>query len=287
MKTAPAGLLTLFGTSQFYMADCYTFTLADGIVLRYTSADQTITDQATGNQFGAVQPYFERSKVKFGVGVQVDDLAIKITGDSTSVLFTGGPTWFQALVAGQFDGAEVQLDRAFMATPGAASAFLLTMFYGRVTEVDVDRTVATIKANTHMELLNLQWPWRVYQPGCARTLYDAGCTLNPASFSNSATVTSGSTVNVIHSNYSQATDTATLGTVTFTSGVLNGLSFTIQKQTSGNLTVFTPLPSVPAVGDTMTVYFGCDHTLATCNSKFSNLQHFAGQPTVPVPESAA
>jgi uncharacterized phage protein (TIGR02218 family) len=287
MKPASTALQAILAGSQFYMADCYTFILANGVTIRCTNAEAPITDQATGNVFAAFGPFFERSKVKFRTGVQVDELQIGIKPRSTDIMYLGGPAWLSGLRAGVLDGAEVQLDRAFMANFGDTSAGLLTMFYGRVVEVDVGRTLATVKANTHLELLNLQWPWRLFQPGCARTLFDAGCTLTKASFGISCSVVAGSSLQVLKTNYGQPNNWASLGTLTFTSGALNGQSYAIKTQGGATLALLVPLPSLPAVGDTLTVYPGCDKTRNMCSGKFNNLQHFQGEPYVPVPETAA
>ena len=288
MKAVSDPLRAVLASGQFHMADCYSFILAgSGSTLRYTTADAPITDQATGNVFAAFGPFFQRSKVKFRTGVQVDELSIALTARPTDIMYFGGPTWLSALRAGVLDGAEVQLDRAFMPQFGDTSAGLVTLFYGRVVEVDVGRTSATIKANTHLELLNLQWPWRLFQPGCSRTLFDAGCALTKSGFRAGATVTSGSSLNVLHTDYGQPGGTASLGTCTFTSGVLNERSFAIKAQGGGVLDMLVPLPSLPAIGDTLDIYPGCDKTQATCKNKFNNLLHFQGEPYVPVPETAA
>ena len=150
MKTVSDDLRAILGGSQFAMADCYSFTLRDGTVVRYTSADADIVDQATGNRFLSGGPYFERSKVKFQTGVAVDELDITASAKVTDLL--DGAPFLSALRAGVLDGALVQLDRAFMATFGDTSAGLITLFLGRVAEIEVGRTVATIKANTPLEL---------------------------------------------------------------------------------------------------------------------------------------
>ncbi len=285
MKTVSDDLRAILGGSQFFMADCYSFTLRDGTVARYTSADADIVDQATGNRFASAGPYFERSKVKFQTGVAVDELDITVSAKATDLL--DGAPFLSALRAGVLDGALVQLDRAFMAAFGDTSAGLITLFLGRVAEIEVGRTQATIKANTPLELLNLQWPWRLFQAGCSRTLFDAGCTLAKADFGQTYTVVGGSTLQVLQTDYSQADGTASLGTVTFNSGSLTGKSFNIQSQTGGAFRMTVPLPSLPAATDAITVYPGCNKTKSTCDGKFNNLQHFAGFPYVPVPETAA
>jgi len=285
MKTVSDSLRAILGQSQFFMADCYSFTLADGTVARFTSADADIRDQATGHVFKADGPYFERSKIRFQVGVQVDELEIAVTAGPDDML--DGMPFLSALRSGVLDGAEVQLDRAFMPNFGDTSAGLMTLFLGRVVEIDVGRTQAAIKANTHLELLSLQWPWRLFQPGCARTLFDAGCTLAKGAHAETHNVKATSTVRVLHTDLAQADGWASLGTLTFTSGALNGKSYGIQKQVGGALSMMVPLPSAPALGDTIQIYPGCDKTQATCKTKFNNLAHFAGFPYVPVPETAA
>lgn len=285
MKAASSALLAVLGNAQFYMADCYTLVLQDGTVKRYTTADADIVDQASGNVFSSSGPLFERSAVKFKVGVQVDELVLTLTAAPNDLI--DGEPWLQAMVNGLLDGATVQLDRAFMHNFGDTSAGLLTLFYGRATEIDVGRTKATITANTHLELLNLQWPWRLFQPGCSRTLFDAGCTLVKASFAVTAQINGTSTVQLIATNYGQPDQTASLGTLSFTSGALAGESFAIQTQVGGSIRMLTPLPIAPSIGDHLTVYPGCNKQKATCFGKFNNLQHFHGFPFVPAPETAA
>lgn len=287
MKTISPALQAILAAGQFHMADCYSFILANGTTIRYTSAEAPITDQATGHVFAASGPFFERSKVKFQTGVQVDELVITIKPRSTDLLYPGGPAWLPSLRTGVLDGAEVQLDRAFMTSFGDTSSGLLTLFYGRVVEVDAGRTLATVKVNTHLELLNMQWPWRLFQPGCARTLFDSGCTLNKASLGDSCTIVGPNSLQVIKTNYTRPNRWAAAGTLTFTSGALAGQSYTIKDQAGATIALLVPLPSLPAVGDSLTIYPGCDKTKSTCAAKFSNLIHFQGQPFVPVPETAA
>lgn len=285
MKQISTALAAILADNQFWMADCYTFTLQDGAVARFTSADADITDQATGNIFSSKGPYFERSKIKFQRGVAVDEMDITVTAKPTDLL--DGAPFLSALRAGILDGAEIQLDRAYMPTFGDTSAGLLTLFTGRVTEVDVGRTQATIKANTHLELLSLHWPWRLFQPGCTRALYDAGCTLNKADFAVSATVGSGSTTHNIVTNLNRGAGWASLGLMVFTSGNLAGESFGIRSDDGiGNLQPSAPVPVAPSAGDTVTVYPGCDKQQSTCAAKFNNIGHFEGFPYIPTPETA-
>jgi uncharacterized phage protein (TIGR02218 family) len=283
MKPSTSALRAILAQPQFYMADCYSFTLVDGTVLRYTTADLDLT--GGGNVFSASGPRFSRSSVKLQAGVQVDELDIAVSAGSGDLI--EGTPWLQALRQGLFDGAEVQLDRAFMSSFGDTSAGLVTIFAGRIAEIDLGRTEATIKANTHLELLTQQMPRRLFQSACAHTLFDSRCGLTKSTFGQAATVTGASAPGTIMTGLAQAAGWATLGTVTFTSGILNGKSFTIREHDAGGgLITILPLPQLPAPGDTLTVYPGCDRQQATCSGKFNNLPHFGGFPYVPVPETA-
>ena len=94
---------------------------------------------------------------------------------------------------------------------------------------------------------------------------------------------------MINTILSQATGYFDLGTITFTSGVLSGLSRTVQsyiKGIPGTATLLGGFPSAPATGDTFNIYPGCDKLQGTCTNKFNNLTNFRGYPYVPINETA-
>jgi Uncharacterized conserved protein (DUF2163) len=76
VKPASTALIALLNSSeQFIMADLYTFTLVGGSVLRYSAAPTALT---VNDQIFALGPKFERSKTKVVIGVQVDELEVKV-----------------------------------------------------------------------------------------------------------------------------------------------------------------------------------------------------------------
>ena len=77
------------------------------------------------------------------------------------------------------------------------------------------------------------------------------------------------------------------GVITFTSGVLTGLSRQVQaSDASGNITLSSGFPQAPATGDTFTIRRGCSKTMANC-TLYGNLINFGGQPFIPQPEAAS
>jgi uncharacterized phage protein (TIGR02218 family) len=176
-----------------------------------------------------------------------------------------------------------------MPTYGNTAAGTVIMFVGRVAEVDASRSLSTFSVNSHLELLNQNMPRNLYQSGCVNTLFDASCGLNMAAFAVSGTASSGSTASVINSTLTQASGYFSLGTVTFTSGLNNGMSRTVQAYTKGApgpISLISPFPSAPSAGDTFNIYPGCDKAQSTCAAKFQNLINYRGFPFIPQPSTA-
>jgi len=281
MKTASGALITLLNTNQFIWADLYTFTLIDGTVLRYTSADSDLV--VSGNTFSSVGPYLQRGPTKLVIGIEVDTLSISFLLNS-GVQIGSIPLAMFARNGG-FDGARLKLERVFMATWGDTSAGTLINFVGRVAETVVGRSQVDMSVNSDLELLNIMLPRNVYQAGCLHSLYDSGCTLNPATYTVSNAATAGSTNVGIVNTLAQASGYFDLGTITFTSGVNLGVTRTIKSYTVGYIIPSLYFPYTPGIGDTFTAKPGCDKLYATCGSKFSNTANFRGYPTIPVPET--
>lgn len=295
MKPVSAALLKIWASRQWFQADLYTFSGGNlgSDVLRYCGGDADI--YANGLYYpagGQVGPYFDRrdnkAKCHQKIGTAADQLVFDVLPGTATVF---GVPFLQALRTGQFDGAELTLERCYMPTYGDTRAGTLRMFAGRVAEIDAGRSLATFTVNSHMELLNLKWPRNLYQAGCLNNLGDAQCAVNLANYAVAGTTQPGSTASTI-----VATINAGLagyfdqGTITFTSGENEGLTRSVRVCSfgaPGSISLIGPFPAAPAPGDAFTLYPGCDKSLgANGCPKFSNVPRFRGFPYVPVPETA-
>ncbi|MGC2525400.1 MAG: DUF2163 domain-containing protein [Stellaceae bacterium] len=283
MKPASPALIALLNTGiQFTMADLYTFTLAGGSVLRYSSAPTALV--ANGFSF-ALGPKFERSKTKTVIGTQVDELDIKIYPETTDLI--GTTPWLQAAWQGQLDGALLQLERAFMPTYRDTSPGTVILFAGRVSDIDCSRTGIDMKCRSHLELLNIQMPRRLWQTSCTHVFGDAMCQFDRSSLQASFACLAGSTETQIVSTVNPTPQGLyAQGTVTALSGANAGDSRTIAAMSNGTVTVKLAFLSPPATGDQFQLLPGCDRTIATCTNVFNNAVHFGGFPYVPTPETA-
>lgn len=288
MKSVSTQLLALLngartGDVSFEMADCFTVTLAGtGASAYFTNWDQNIT--WNGNTFLANAVLIAGLKFKVARGLEVDRQQVSIAPLAGATLF--GDPWLNAIRAGALDGAWIQRDRVFMSSSLSGGIDGVTLFKGRVSTVDrVGRTSAEITVASPLVVLDYQMPRNLFSPTCLHTLYDAGCSLNMGDFALNTTVASAATANVI--NGPGAATNHVQGTLVFNSGVNAGIRSTVRSVVAGtSWTLMYPLPSVPEIGDAFSVFWGCDHTFATCGTKFSNQKNFRGFPNTPPPTYA-
>lgn len=286
MKTADPALVTLLSTArEFFMADLYTFTLVDGTVLRFTSADIDIT--TGGRTFLHTGPLIKRSRTRQSIGISVDQLDLDISADASTLL--SGLPWLQAITNGALDGAEVELERAFAASPADALAGniagTVVLFPGRGGDSTVDSIRAKEIVRSWLELLNTPLPRNLYQPPCGYSLYDTGCGVSRAAFAAYSAVASGSTRQVLNCALGNAAGYFDIGELVFTGGQNLGVTRTVKTYVPGVVTLAYPLPKPVANGDTFTIYPGCDKRLTTCDTKFGNKARFRATPYVPAPET--
>jgi uncharacterized phage protein (TIGR02218 family) len=288
MKTASAALIAFLNAARanpdapIAFADCFTFTLATGTVLAYANVDQPVV--YNGLTFRADGPLVQGLKYKASVGLEVDKQQIVIAARPTDLV--AGAPFLNALRDGAFDGATVQRDRVFMTALETTPIGGVTLFHGRVSTVDqVGRTSATITVASDLVVLDYDMPRNLYSPTCLHTLYDSGCGVPRGTYAANGTVGAGSTATLIA--FSGALASHAQGSIVFTSGVNANVRATVKSAVAGaSLSLIYPLPSPPATGDAFTVYAGCDHTQATCSSRFANLAAFRGFPFVPPPQIA-
>lgn len=283
VKPASPALVALLASSdRFIMADLYTITLVGGAVLRYSAAPTPLN--ANGHVF-ALGPKFERSKTKIVIGTQVDELEVKIYTEPTDLV--GDVPFLQAASEGQLDGALLQLDRAFMSTYGDTSAGTVVLFAGRISDIDCSRTGIDLKCRSHLELLNIQMPRRLWQAACTHTFGDAMCQFDRTALQATLSAGLGSTQTQIATSLAPTPPNLYVqGTIVSLTGGNAGSSRSIVNMAGGLVYLKLAFLSPVAPGDQFHLLPGCDRTLATCANVFNNANHFGGFPFIPTPETA-
>lgn len=278
----PAKKTALDAAKQLCMCDLVTITTLSGVTLRQTLGD---ADLYIEGQYYDSNLKMVREKTKLVAGVEVDTLAVTIYPEPSNMV--GGIPLSQAVRAGILDKASFVLERAFFIPDWSSYQFKVVRFSGTVADIeDFTRSEIPLTINSDLQILNVQMPRDVYQPGCRRVLYGVGCEANKVSFATDAEILAGSTANVLVGELAGPERPFTLGTVVMTSGANVGIARTVKHYAAGVFTLTIPFPQAPAIGDTFTAYAGCDRTLETCAAVFSNEARFSGEPFIPAAETA-
>ena len=303
MKPASSQLIALINAARagepIGECDLYAITLLSGLVLYYTNGDVDVL--WNGATYSSKGPRFDESQVKavgnWKVGLDVDTWTVTFAPQATDLI--GDTPWLQGVLAGFFDGATVEVDRAFYYLPPTITGGALTpvgtvtIFAGEVAEIDFGRTGITFNINDWRARLTNMMPRNVYSANCRYQLFDSGCTLNADTFAVQTQVTQLDTAP--RAFYTAATAFADqyfqLGAATWSSGANKGLRQMIKSSGGGGLGVIelqVQMPFTVAVGDQLTLLPGCNKSYTDPNGcpKFNNLANFGGFPFVPVPETA-
>jgi uncharacterized phage protein (TIGR02218 family) len=283
VKAASPALVALLASGdQFIMADLYTITLLGGLVLRYSAAPTALS--ANGYMFER-GPKFERSKTRVVIGTQVDELEIKIYPETTDLI--GGASFLEVAWRGQFDGALLQLERTFMPSYGDTSAGTVLLFAGRISDIECTRTSVDLKCRSHLELLNIQMPRRLWQSSCAHLFGGAMCQFDRSTLQATFLAGPGSSESQIATSVDPSPSNLFIqGTITGLTGANSGSSRTVANMGSGWVYLKLAFLSPVLVGDQFQLLPGCDRTLASCTNMFNNASHFGGFPYIPTPETA-
>ena len=231
---------------------------------RYTSAPEDVV--SNGNTFTALEG-LERTAIRAGTHKD-DNAALDVTipfgnAMATAYVFSIAPP---SLELSMYRAHRNDLDDT-----------LLT-WKGKVTSWSVDGRLVKLRVPTVFGyLLNNQVPRIQYQAPCNHILYDDFCAVDPTSYESSRTVSSVTENVIVLDSSPFADDACNGGEMEFTSG---GERRTIIDNVGTSFTVNYPFAGLSAT-DTVIIRQGCDHSFATCKSKFNNGERFGGFPLVP------
>ena len=123
-----------------------------------------------------------------------------------------------------------------------------------------------------------------YQKGCRHALFATGCGVNIDSFEAGATILSqsGRVITV------EGDSTASLSEANYYLGGIVKITATgamryITGHSGNSLTLISAFGDLDldSSGIAVSIFPGCDHTMATCKDKFNNLDNYGGYPFIP------
>lgn len=233
---------------------------------RFTSTEDVIVDGSLS--YSPIE--ISRSQILLGSEQRKDVVT------ATMPAGTAPASRYAAIVPGQ--KLTLTIKRLHRTDGGSPQA--VTIFKGEV------RAVAYTRSNFEAQLsvvplsqgLSREAPRFTYQGLCNHILYDSRCTVSQSGFQFDGPVAavSGAVITVTGANgkvdgfYDGGF--AQLGTSDFR---------LILSHVGNDLTLLLAFPS-DITGSTISIFAGCDHTIATCKTKFDNVANYGGFAFVPL-----
>lgn len=293
LAISPA-LLTFFNTRprQMLCAELFTITLLDGPyqaagqapVLRYTTSMFPVN--IGGLTWSPGPPNFARGTINVETGTQSNGTTIGLTYDPRTMF--GGTTLSAAIARGDWDYATILQERAYSAGVGQPWVDKLPRFLGLISDIaKIGETSATLDCKDMLHLLDAQFPRNVLQASCNKIFGQEDCGENPLNNQVAGTVVTAGLTSIAASGALRTIDGFYQGgTLTFTSGQLSGVSYPVKAYVASGMAISLdyPMLTYPAAGDQFTIRPSCDHTLATCTTRYANEKNFGGYPYIPQPE---
>jgi hypothetical protein len=301
MRPSNTLIRQILSSGTIDLVQLYDITLPTGQTYHFTNGDtplsgiSVLTPQGTLGPFNYASGFIiQRGKLSQKIGVEAGQLDVSF---APQLDYAGGPPLIagypiqQAVRYGFLAGARISYNELYLNAAIGNNTSAVGYFSGTAQDIDADDIAAHLTVEDLLAYLgNQQMPRPLFGTGCFHHVYDQGCTLLKATFTVSGVLTSvGDNAHFVAR--SQPTGYFKLGQLTFTSGANNGVSGPVNSFTNpGAIAMGFPFPAAPAIGDTFTVYPGCDLQEATCQNSnaaigppFNNGAHFAGEPFTPQP----
>lgn len=284
MRSIPAPLLAHIQGSVTTLAVCWRVERSDGVLILGTELDQDVIVAAGDSPENPLSGTYlahagiTGSDVRSTSELSVDNMEVSGAvnqGDLNLVDISAAD-----IEAGLFDDATVTLFLVNWQAPDDGQIILRTGTIGNITR--------TAEGQYRTELRGLAQALsravvRTYGVACDADLGDARCGVNIAALSDTGTVTAVTSRRQFEATLAGSPIAVAGyydgGRVVWNSGENVGFSMEI-KTDGGNspsdITLYLPMPLDISIGDTFTIYPGCDKKKATCKDRFANLVNFRG-----------
>lgn len=158
------------------------------------------------------------------------------------------------------------------------------VFKGSIVNVAWEEDSAKVTCETASDTLSRTGLRRHYQYGCPHMLYGPACGVDRNNHRSEHEVESIQGIVVVCPSLIGENEADYLGGYIYyqhsTMGTPERISVEKLDTVTGALTLFM-VPIGLGVGETLTLFEGCNRTITVCDSRFDNVENFGGQPYMP------
>lgn len=272
-QSLTSAMLLALAQPTTYLCRIWQLTLANGEIFRFTDSNRDVV--SLGNTF------------VYDPGIKVSAIAAATEGrdNNATVTVRRSETFLDLgrVRQGALDGAGFDLWLVDWRDPD---------FYGRIerfagTVANVafkDKGLIVLELSGNIRAGGNTNIGEVYSRTCRAILGDSRCTVDLDALGVNITVdnvTDGGYTVAASELVGTADEYFKFGRVTWLTGLNADLGDEIKTSSTSGTFALTYRPRNPiSVGDTATVFPGCDKAVETCGTKFNNLFNFRGEPYV-------
>lgn len=240
----------------------------DGVTLGFTSHDR---DVELDGLILRASPGMMPSSIVESIGLDVDGLDVRgaLTADAIRA---------DDLAAGRWDAARLSIFLFDWTVPSAGVRMLAVGELGAIShsgsEFDAEFKGPAAKLDRAVA------PYT--SPGCRADFCDADCGLNAARFTRQAQIVSATGGDLtLAAPLAGSPENFAFGKIRWLDGPNCGLWSDILSVTAISIQLIVPPPFTAVSGARIELIEGCDKTIATCGTRFSNAINFRGEPYLP------
>lgn len=278
MKSLSAGFQAQLESRARTLCTMLRLDLQDGTSIGLTSHDHDLPyDLGDGSISYSAQTGILPSDVVLTCGLEADNF--EITGPIGDTVSRAG------VIGGRFTRARARLFVVNWASLADGEAEIMA---GKVAEARVEGGRFILQVRSAADAFN-QVIGRTLSPYCSADFGDALCGITRTAYPCTVTAVTNRFTFTVDLDGDHPDDFFNLGMAEFATGENAGTKVEVFDYTgaSGAVQAFVPLASLPAVGDTLSLYRGCSKLrmsdtagLPTCLS-YANVENFRGFPDVP------
>lgn len=276
-RTLASGMVTHLAGGAHTRCMMLRLDLVDGSSLCVTDHSATLAfDLGDGSQDYSHKTGILASDLSLSTGFEADE--VEVTGPLVETATEAWHVTRAMVLGGRFDDAVAWF---FEVNWRSTAAGAIKLLKGRVVLAEVEGS--RFKLTIHSEITRFkQEVGRTITGYCDADFGDTRCGYVVTPVVATVTAVASTRQFTVSFTGSYADDYFNRGTVTFTSGALNGCRpvEVFDWTATGVIALWTDLPEGPQVGDTLEVRQGCGKTRADCVA-FDNIVNFRGFPDVP------
>jgi uncharacterized phage protein (TIGR02218 family) len=270
MRTIGAALKAHLAQETTTTAVCWKLTRTDSTVMGFTNHDQTLTISGV-NYIPARGMSSTATTSSSNLNVDNYDVTAFLESDVITE---------SDLLAGKYDYSTIE---SFLVNWNDLSMGSMMLAKGRLGEITISNGQFSAEVRSLSQQLQ-QVVGKRYGRSCRADLGDNECGVTLASYTVTGAVTSETNRRTFKdTGRTEADGYFNYGKLTWTSGNNDGLSMEVKTYTAATdeFVLFDSMPYEIEIGDTYSVYAGCDKLHTTCRDTFNNIVNFRGEPYIP------